>query len=170
VGAPAEENLRSGPPGLRLWRPHADRLFYYRPAGRRPHPAPSEKRALPGEESFRTPRSARRPQPLLAIMPSVAGKPSGCRPGARPVEVCPVTCAISSGKLRPRGRERIAGRKSVSERQKSRQSAPCPEASSDFLPSLFDFPLCSRKMLIYRGVRKTRYLKPILRYNRPAFE
>jgi len=22
-------------------------------------------------------------------MPSVAGKPSGCRPGARPIEVCP---------------------------------------------------------------------------------
>ena len=61
---------------------------------------------------------------------------SGCRPGARPVEVCPSICAILNGQRGTRGRQRIAGPKSVSERQKARQFAACPEFSPDFLPFL----------------------------------
>jgi hypothetical protein len=60
--------IRSGPSGLRLWRPHADCLLYYRPAGGRPHPAPSGKRALQSEGSFRIPRCAGRTHPLLLIL------------------------------------------------------------------------------------------------------
>jgi len=82
---------------------------YFIPTDRGPYPAPPGKRALPGEGSFRIPRSAGRPQPLAAIMLSAAGKPSGGRPSSRPVEVCPGTCVIAPGKRRARGRQRIAG-------------------------------------------------------------
>ena len=159
MGAPAQENLRSEPSALHLWRPHADRLVYYRPTGRRPHPALSGKRALQNEGSFRTPRSAGPPHPLWAIMPKVARIPSGCRPGARPAEVCPSTCAISSGKPRIRGRQRIAALSTAQKPISDRQFAACPESSPNFPPCLSDFPLCSRiEMLIdFRaGVRAER--------------
>ena len=130
--------VRSGPPGLRLWRTHADCLLYYRPADRRPHPATSGNRVLSGEGSFRTPCSAARPHPLPTIMPSVAYKPSGCRPGARPVEVCPSTRAISSGKRRTRGRQRIVGLSASQRPTPAWQCAACPEFSR--ISRLF-FPL-----------------------------
>jgi len=126
-----------------------------RPAGRRPHPAPSGKRALQSEGSFRTPRSAERPHPLSAIMPNVASKPSGWRPGARPVEVCPSTCAISSGKRRTGGRQRIAGLSAAQKPISPRQFAACPEFSPDFLPCLFDFSLCPQIEMLIRPMRWT---------------
>jgi hypothetical protein len=85
-------------------------------------------------------------------MPSVAGKPPGCQPGARPVEVCPSTCAISSGKRRTRGRQRIAGLSADRKPISARQFAACPEFSPEFLPCLSDFPLCSRIEMLIRTV------------------
>jgi hypothetical protein len=79
------------------------------------------------------------------MMRSITRMPSGCRPGARPVEVCPSICAILNGQRGTRGRQRIAGPKSVSERQKARQFAACPEFFPDsFLSSLFPLVLPDR--------------------------
>jgi hypothetical protein len=76
------------------------------------------------------------PTPALGkIIPSVAGKPSGCRPAARPVEFCPKARAFPSRKRQIRSWERIAGPKSVPEWQSARQFAVYTEFSPDFLPS-----------------------------------
>jgi hypothetical protein len=126
VGAPAEENLRSGPSAVRLWRPDADRLLDYRPARRRWHPAPSGKRRLQGKGPFRTPCSAVRPRPLPAMMPSVAKRPSACRPGARRVEVCLTTSPISSGKRRAQGGSELPGLLPLKNRFPPGNSLPAP--------------------------------------------
>jgi hypothetical protein len=77
-----------------------------RPACRRPHPAPPRKRALQGEASFRTSRSAeRRPPPIMSNLPPRHGR----HPGAPPVEVCPTACASRSCTLMTWGRQRSAG-------------------------------------------------------------
>jgi len=49
--------------------PHADRLLHYRPARRRPHPAPSRKRALPGAGPVRAPGSSAAACELPPIIP-----------------------------------------------------------------------------------------------------
>ena len=130
-------------------------LLYYRTGGGRSHPGPSGKRAPPGEGSFRTPRSAQRPHPLSAIMSSVAGKPSGCRPGTRPAGACPSTCASLNGQRGTRGRQRIAGLSAARKPISARQFAACPEFSPGFLPFLSDFPLCSRieTLISYEEIR-----------------
>jgi hypothetical protein len=78
--------------------------------------------------SFRIPCSAGRPHPLSTIMPSVAVSLSGCRPGARPLEVCPSARALSSGKRRSRGRQRIARLSADQKPTSARQFAAAPSS------------------------------------------
>jgi len=84
------------------------------------------------------------PHPLSAIMPRIVSEPFGCRPGGHPVEVCPGTCAIASGKRRTRGRKRIAAPSASQKPTPAPQFATCPRVIPRF-PSLpAHFRLCSR--------------------------
>jgi hypothetical protein len=96
----------------------------------------------------------------LAIMPSLAGKPSGCRSGARPAGVCSRTCASLNGQRGTRGRQRIAGLSAARKPISARQYAACPEFSPDFLPFLPDFPLCCRIETLISAKRRGRGLSP----------
>jgi hypothetical protein len=123
----------------------------------RPRQARTEsKRARPADAPRRrNPKSAWGFRALSAMMPSITRMPSGCRPGARPAEVCPSTCAISSGERRTRGRQRIAGRSATQKPTSARQFAACPEFSPDVLPSLSDFLFCPRIETLIRRVRRS---------------
>jgi len=97
--------------------------------------APSGKRALQNQGSFRIPRSAERRLP--PIMPNLPAH-SERRPGTLPVEVCPAACASRGDKPETRGRQRFAWLSAAEKPSPARQSAACPEFPPiSFLPPPF---------------------------------
>ena len=69
--------------------------------------------------------------------------------------MCPNTCAISSGKRRTRGRQRIAGLSAAQKPISARQFAACPEFSPNFLAFLPPLSLCSQIETLVRLFLRT---------------
>ena len=144
---------------MRLRRPHAHRLFYYRSPRRRPYFAASRKPAFKSPGSFRTEAASGRCLKLFAIIRGLPRMSAGTT-GRLSANVCLDARAIASGALRKTG---PAG---IGREIEWHESRIFPVQS---LPALF-FGRHRRRLRRRRDTRSPTVVRLFLRTSSAVFE